>query len=183
MSTNTIIGLVVGALVIGAAVFVFTGTAPSEVGENARKIDAGSMQKNTGSGSLKNLFGMTGSFICTVSSDVASGLASGTVYVSDGKVRGDFTTQANGATVAVHMIQTEGYMYNWSDAYPQGVKIKTDVEGATGEQVPMSDMFDANANINYSCDPSTVDTNMFVPPANIEFMDLGAMMKNIPQLQ
>lgn len=184
MSTHSIIGLVVGALVIVAGVLVLLGKAPQapQTGD-AHTQEAG--QKNTGSGSLKSLFGMTGTFKCTISSDVPSGLASGEIHVSNGKVRGDFTTQVQGATVAAHMIQTDGYMYNWSDAFPQGVKIKVDaVTTANGAPASM-DMFDANANINYSCEPVSADQAMFTPPANITFMDIGALPKipSIPTLQ
>lgn len=180
MSTHAIVGFVIAVVVIGGGIWYYaTSDTPMPQGEQTA-LENGKTG-NKGSGSLSSLFGMTGSYTCTISSGAPGGIARGTVYISDGNVRGDFVTvENNGQEIMVSMIQSGEYMYNWSSAASQGVKMKID----TGTSMSIGNageaQFDTSAAVDYSCEMSSVDANLFVPPSEVQFMDLSAAMQNMP---
>jgi len=111
-------------------------------------------------------------------SDNTSG-SSGKVYVSAGKMRGDFATVVNGEVAASHMYSDGKTMYIWMDGSEMGFKSSIEVTGTpipepTGSQTQTK--MDIDEEVDYNCQPWTADDSMFKLPANIEFKDLSAMM-------
>jgi hypothetical protein len=126
-----------------------------------------------GTGTLAELMMRTGSYRCTVNvaTDGETGAAQtvGTVYIGNGNMRGDFTTNTTGMTIASHMMSTEGYVYTWSDLMPQGVKMKISTEPSSGTQGAV----DASASVDYHCAPWTVEAARFTLPSNVTFTMMG----------
>ena len=124
------IGLAVVAivllLIVGAVAFVqFSKSSnPSTTAQNptmAKEENASddSMTKGT----IQSLLTAGKSVTCTYSAGVDESATNGTIFVSDKKMRGDFTANMpDGKTIDSHMIQNGEYGYFWSSATPAGTK-------------------------------------------------------------
>ena len=122
-----------------------------------------------GSGNIGSLLAMSGSVMCTVTVSAAGTQSSGTIYVSNGKMHGDFTMNIAGKTMHASMINDGAYMYSWSDMIPQGVKIPISAAASTGDT---THGFGNSTPVSYNCSPWTTDASKFVPPSNISFMTI-----------
>jgi hypothetical protein len=98
----------------------------------------------------------------------------GTIYLSGGKMRGDFETTAENAPQKSHMIIDGQTTYIWSEGQTIGYKLVSEET-----QNPVSGGIDINQSYNYSCKPWIVNETVFTPPAEINFMNFGEM-PNIP---
>lgn len=123
--------------------------------------------------SLTSLLATSGSRQCTFESSTPNSTSSGTVYIADGRMRGDFTSSASGATVESHMIVENDTSYVWSSAMPQGVTLPLASMSAQGGA---SESIDPNAQIDYTCDAWNTDEHMFTLPADVTFQDLSSFM-------
>ena len=166
MNWKVIGGVIAAVVVIGIVVFGMGGKTPDT--EEATK------------GSLKNLLAMEGSQKCTISSKTETSESSGEVMVSNGMMRGMFTSTADGQTMTSNMIVKENVSYMWSDAMPQGIKMAFDAAPADEGQPQQG--VDTNLEYDYDCEDWTEDASAFELPADITFTDLAAMMEgaNIP---
>jgi hypothetical protein len=116
------IGLVVAALIAAGLWFSMQSSPAEPVSGTDRNVHLAEPAPSATRGTLESLFGMRGSFTCSVTSDAEAGFARGTVKVKDGNVRGEFvTTTAEGEMTAM-MIKTGDTVYTWSSAMPMGVK-------------------------------------------------------------
>lgn len=189
-----IIGIAAAVVVIGAGAYFLlkpahdsapTGAHPTT--ESTGTTESGSMgtigttptgqtttqpasnEGGTFSGSIHDLAGRSGSWKCVVQSGTIQSISAGTVHVSGGKVRGDFTSNVSGyGAMESHMIADGTYVYTWTSAYPTGFKSKMTAAPQGGTQTS-GQGFDANANYRYDCQPETADPSLFVVPANITF--------------
>jgi len=168
MDTKAAAGLVVAVVVLGGGVWYFASHAPSSDSQSAAAGQVATADTGaTGSGSIAALMARGGDFQCTVNVVAAQTPTAGTIEVSGGKMHGAFAATVNGATVNAYMVNDGAYVYSWSDAAPQGVKVAV-TPAANGAQAQGG--FDPNTNVDYSCSPWTPDPSVFVPPANVTFM-------------
>ena len=169
MNLNAIIGTVVGIAVVGGAAWYLSANpsvAPSE---------APATEEAAGAGTFAELMARTGSWSCTVTSNVEEAPSEGTTYIADGRIRADFVARPvalGGREVVTHMIQTDGYVYTWSDMAAQGMKLA--VSAGTAAAASASAVA-ADARVDYSCAPWAVDESKFTVPAEISFMELPEM--------
>ncbi len=108
-----------------------------------------------------------GSYQCTFS-QISDFNSSGTVYMSGGKMRGEFKTIAEGREVSSSALIRDGYIYTWSSAAPKfGAKMAVKTEG----QVNTSGVYswDTTQVGDYDCDPWTPDEATFVVPTSVTF--------------
>jgi hypothetical protein len=165
------IGVLV-AVVLAGGVWFFTK------GGSDNMMMANSAQESRGS--LKDLMSR-GTSKCTVSNSVENSESSGTVYIADGKMRGDFkiVTKSPASTIESHMISDGEFIYTWSDAMPQGVKLAVSAANMTGQpNAPQQDQVEMyNAALEYDCDSWSADASQFELPAGVTFMDMSAMMQ------
>lgn len=175
MEIKTLIGIVVAIVVVGGGIwYVSTNKAEAPIdGMPATTEDTAE-----GSGTLAELMKRSGSYKCTVEMKPtqANGNteSSGTVYVSAGKMRGDFTTavaELGGKIVESYMISADGYVYTWSNLMPQGMKMQI---SATGETTTQGGM-DASAAVDYHCAPWSVEASRFTVPTNVTFTAVGGV--------
>jgi len=168
---------IIVALLVAAGAFYFLSTQPKQP---TTTTEIEQEQPTTTSAStlmsLKEL--MTGgSQTCTYSTLIdEGGVTTGTVYVSNGKIRSDFSiTGEENTTIDGSMITDGDYMYTWSSAQPQGIKIAVTEEmkdaATTGTSSAQSSI-DLDQKIDYRCQPWVSDASMFVPPANITFSEM-----------
>jgi hypothetical protein len=114
---------------------------------------------------------------CNYTSTVGAASA-GTIYLSGGMFRGDFSLQ--GAAVSeAHMIRKGDDVYVWTGN--QGAKmpvgnILKDNASANASQTGV----DLNQQVKYSCESWTKDDTRFTLPAGVNFLDLAALMQSAP---
>jgi len=168
--------IVIIVLLLGGGAYVMmsrskTAPAPAMMAKPTETATTVSQVKGTLKGLLTSALPQT----CTFTGDNG---ATGSVYVSGGKMRGDFQEMNQGKTFSGHMIIDSGYTYFWSDAMTRGMKmalseVQTTTTPAAGQGV------DVNQSVSYSCKPWVPDASMFALPANVTFttftMPTGAM--------
>lgn len=186
MSTKVIISIVAAIVIVGGGAWYFLShksvKKEVEIGTQQKKDDA------TGTGTFADLVGKAGSWKCTVKTEVEQAPSEGVAYIADGKVRADFTSKVaalQGKTVTSHMITADGYVYTWSDAYPQGMKMKMP-EGQQAPDTNPKGSVPMNAPVEYTCAPWVTDPAVFTPPTSVSFMEMDThtmphvMPKNMP---
>ncbi len=130
--------------------------------------------------SLKGLMGMSGNQTCTFD-DSTSG-SSGSVYISSGKMRGDFSAKKDTTETTSHVLSDGTTMYMWSDNQTKGFKValssmekmQASITGTPGS----TNTVDVNREANYHCSGWNVDASKFTVPATITFTDYSQMMEN-----
>ena len=179
-----IIAAVIVVILILAGAFYVLGKSKKAQTETpaGQAMEAPSSEQ---SGTIKSLLSMGKNVACDVSYDMDQNKTSGKVYVSGGKMSGDFSiTTADGKTMDTHMLQDETYIYSWSSAFVQGTKMK--VEAAASPAVAPSGQpasLNVDQQVQYKCSPWGVDASKFTPPTNVQFMDLSTITKMPGQAQ
>lgn len=164
MNTKNIILIVLGLLIVGGGTyfFMYKGGASSSTPEQV-----------SGPTSLTALMALGVPQKCDFAdTSNAQAQTSGTVYVSGGKSRGDFTSTAGGQTFHAHSIVANDTMYSWVDENGIGVKIAINKD----QPKPASDgkQFDASKMMDYHCSAWIPDPSKFDVPTNIKFMEMTA---------
>jgi len=180
MNTKVIIGVLAGVILVGGGVY-FVNQGNSTSAEGAASSEASTATATTAAPmSLKDLIAQGVSEKCDFSdSDATSGAQTqGTMYVADGKVRGDFTATVQGKAMGTHMISDGTTMYTWIDGMGSGFKMSmTAVAKPTDTAAPQQQHgFDSNKKVDYHCTPGSVDATVFTLPTSITFQDMSAMM-------
>lgn len=164
-----LIAIIVAVVVVGGGVYYFMSSGSGSGTMATSTKDTISVDQATGTGSLKSLLGMSGSQQCTVSHATASSESSGTVYVSGGKLRGDFSAQAAGQTFKAHLVVRDGQAHTWIDGVPTGFTASVDTASASSQNQSVS----VDQDVDYDCQPWSVDQSMFELPTGIEFMKVN----------
>lgn len=164
-------------VVLGAGAWMFMGgAAGNDSGGQAVEEQETRQETAAEAQTLKNLISYQGSQKCTFTSATSNSDSSGTVYVSNGQLRGDFVSLAQGATVESHLIVKGNTSYVWGGGLPGGFKMSFDSMSSAGAS---SGGMDPNAPVNYSCGAWAADQGMFELPGSIQFQDLNAMMNGM----
>lgn len=128
-------------------------------------------------GSLKQLMAVTSSQKCIVSSETENSHSEGTVFIANGKMRGDFAIAAASTTITSHMISDGKTMNGWSDQSAMGFTFSMDQ--TVGATTTTQQAVDVNSNYNYKCEDWREDGSKFELPKNIEFKDFSAMQTQL----
>lgn len=131
-----------------------------------------SQEQSPSPSSLKDLISRGIAQSCTFSNDSTSG----TVYVSSGKVREDFTATTDGKETKSHIIVDGNTSYMWTEGSKTGFKMTFDVNATPSAKTSTSQngSFDASANINYKCGVWIVDSSLFALPTGVQFTSFGS---------
>lgn len=171
---------VIVLLLIGGGIFMMNRSRSASITPQSAQSQQ-SAQNTTAAEqttSLKDLMTASGNQRCTFT-DTETG-NNGTMYIGGGKMRGDFTSQIDNRTTTSHMISEGENAFVWMDDQKSGYKVSMQsMEGLnakTNTNAPQA--VDVNKQMNYRCSPWSADTSMFVPPTNIQFQDMSAMMGN-----
>ena len=164
MNTTTLTWIVAGVLILGGGYWYVSHKGADTAGPSMQKQESADIETSD----ITSIFKKGGSYECTISMNTAQASSKGTVYISGTEVRGDFESAVGGQTVLSSMIQTGGYVYTWTNLYPQGFKFKSEVDAN-----PFSTVGNAGMKMpeggSYKCRPSTVDPAKFVPPTSVKF--------------
>ncbi|MFH1186831.1 MAG: hypothetical protein V1697_01510 [Candidatus Levyibacteriota bacterium] len=170
-------GLIIAAIailaIIGSALYLNLGKKTSNIPAEEKTQTTGEMVKGT----IKSLFGTNKNTICTINDTENQG--SGKLYISNNKVRGDFTLKTEGEMMESHFIQDGEFTYIWSSEMEKGIKMKADLiteDSPEGDNSFQEQAVDLNKEVDYKCSNWAVDNSKFAPPSNIEFSDMTYLM-------
>lgn len=135
--------------------------------------------------SLKELMNLGTNQQCTFNYSGEHGSTEGTSYITNGKVRTDFSgTNPEGATYTGGMIMDTEYIYSWTSEMEQGIKMPVtdsmEEEAQQAQENPdeyRNQYIDPDAEVDYNCTAWSVDNSMFVPPSDVTFLDISQQME------
>ena len=116
-----------------------------------------------------------GSYKCEVHQALSDFENTGTVYLSGGMMRGEFTTIAEGRNMDTTFVYKDGFMHTWSNLMPgMGFKMKADPTLANNDAAA-SGTYSWNATEigDYDCVVWTADASKFEIPTNITVKEPG----------
>lgn len=179
-------GLIIGVTVIFvvlAAFFMIQKSNPAtstQTADSAKK-ESGESLGDFAKGSIASLLSAGKNVTCSMK--YPDGNGSGTVYVSGKKMRGEFTVMAEAPKeYKSSMIQDGDYAYMWSDVDKKGTKFKVSgIPTPSPTTTTKTEAVDINQEVDLKCSAWNVDPSMFVVPADIEFMDMSAMMEKVQE--
>ena len=129
-----------------------------------------SSSKFAGAGPLANIKAFKESLSCAVETTGTYTKRSGIIYVTNGKVRGNFSGLINGVKTATSMIDDGTYLYAWSDGAKTGLKLIAG-SSVSGSAIASRGGIDPAVTLSYACNSWTPDVTVFVPPAAVTFTD------------
>lgn len=193
-----LIAVIVLVLVGGSVALYVTKSSQTEMKNNEQNtqtqqkpITEGSFTPDVtknfrGSGTFRNLLGLGKNVMCTIRYTPANfdGTFNGTVYVSGDKLRADMTTTGTETgELKTSIISDTVTNYIWGTSEQGSMAIKSTVIVDTGNKtVTNPNQFNLDENVDYDCRNWTVDSSKFVPPQDIQFMDMSAMMNTVPKV-
>ena len=119
--------------------------------------------------SLKDLLTLGKTQTCNFSDDMGN---TGAIYVSGGKMRGDFSSKIEDKVLGSHMIVDAETSYVWTDGQKEGFKMSFDKqEVEASAQQANEGSVDVDKKIDFSCKAWVSDSSVFVVPTDITFID------------
>ena len=149
---------------------------PRRIGTGAVSASAGSEKivsapvTVAGVGTLDNLLTYKSDLTCAVTTLGTALPRTGTVYLSDGDLRGDFNITVDGRSLHSSMIDAGGYLYAWMDAGTHGVRLLA-ASSVSGSAIVSYGGVNPVQEISYSCNLWKAGHTQFAPPSSIAFTD------------
>lgn len=165
--------IVAGALIVGGY-FAFSQSNPDPKEEEKVVTDTDSAKTSDKKIAFAEFLKTGGSYKCTVRQYVGDMNVVGQAYISDGLIRGEYNTKAQGMNIDATMIVRDGYTYTWSSIAPgMGFKAKV-VESDGGSKTATAGTYSFNAEQigDYDCDDWDLDESKFVVPTTITFKEI-----------
>jgi predicted DNA binding CopG/RHH family protein len=130
--------------------------------------------------SLEDFLTMTNNQQCTFADAEAE--TSGTIYVANGNLRGDFVSSTDNSQgtdeVEAHVIARGQEVYLWMEGVAEGYKSSLESISDVSADLPINDIVNPDSDIDYECSPWTADESKFELP-NIEFNDLTSLIESV----
>lgn len=169
MSTNlkiTIWVLVFAVLIVAAAIILGQqGKQPKEIG----LTPTAAVPQTTRWKSYREFVSSGSSEVCNFSRIVDGSTISGTVYASNGKIRGDFNVNGSTGTLQQHLIVDALTVYLWTNLDNQGLKFALTESTNAG----LTQNFGADSQYNYTCGDWPANLSVFDIPGNIVFTEIN----------
>jgi len=172
MNYKIILPLVVVVIIAGAFYLMrMDAPLPSADAPTEQSTAPVSASKSASRGTFADLFAKKGNFLCSFSMEKNGASIAGSVRSSAERVRADFDVSfplLKDQKIQTHVIRDNGFAYVWSNASPQGTKVKStndDFQKSLGESLDTQQQFD------YTCEDWKVDPSVFILPSNITFIE------------
>jgi len=144
--------------------------ATANLEESLTEENANDATPNT----LNELLASGEDMTCTFSQTEGGLEQSGTVYVSDMKVRGEFNIEEPTlGSFTVHMLQDKEWNYTWGEPFGENVGTKMKVITTAGA-APRNEGVNLDATMNFDCSSWDAELSMFVVPKTVVFTDISA---------
>lgn len=188
-NSKKIIVVIAGILLLLLLFFVVAGKKPTSNSNNQQanqmqpKNDAIANGNEDFKGNMMDLFKSGKNTKCTYSNKNDEYSIEGTTYIAGNKMRTDAsTTMKDQNTIESHMISDGTWVYSWSSAMPQGIKMKIDTQLAQtnpDNKVTSQESYAKTFQENYDfkCSKWTTDQSKFELPLDVTFTDFSQMAK------
>jgi len=189
------VGKIILAIVFFVAVgfgiwFVVSNTGEEEVSEVATETQAVTEEKQDslfGTGSLASLMNKDDDIECTFKNTDEMGTSEGLFKYSKGLHRVDIKTVTAEGSYAMSIVNNGDRTYMWGDG-PEGKMaivttnetVEVDEEAAEfAESHQDAQAFDMGQGVSYECKKWSVNSSVFNPPSDIEFVDMQTMFEDM----
>lgn len=170
MNKLLVIGSCVGLLVIGGVGFFLVKNNSKTTSNSDYQVESGNSMKGK---SLKDLFSVKDAQECSFSDE---GGNSGAVYISDGKMRGNFTSQVSGqGTIDSHIIVMNNQSYVWMEGQTTGFSVS--LEAMPTPSSEKTQTVDLDQKLDFKCGSWSVNSSFFTLPTNVKFSDMSSLIK------
>jgi hypothetical protein len=185
MNTNIfVVGLIALVLIGGGVWYGVSQNNMQEVnndaGMNEETGDDSAEAGMSGTGSFARLLGLESAVSCEFASTIDGNSSTGVFYTDGRHFRVDATSATSYGTFNSKMINDGEFQYVWGSGADGMTAIKmavTEVEADdSSTNTDNKAMFDIEQDVTYDCQAWSVDNTMFLPPSDIQFMDMSAMM-------
>lgn len=188
MSKNVIIVVVLLLLIVAAAFFFMGRSDDAPATSESESMTADTVAQTTpaeqtgdrGVRSFIELIGLGQAMTCTYSTDALDSPypTNGTMHTDGTRVRVDSVSVVENEEVQFSMIDDGTNTYTWGTNAEGTFAMKmprVDITEQSQNEATQNEQFDYNQDVEYDCTPGGIDSSKFVPPSDIEFMDLEAM--------
>lgn len=195
MKTSYIVAAVGVVVVIGIAVWVtidrgtttvVTPESQTYTDESAKIAPVAESDTLTGQDTFANLFKLGRTLECSFTFKDQGITSEGTGFFDGKQMRVDSMYMGDGrATYMSSMISDGTTVYLWSKTEAGSFAMKMAVlpEGVTSNTAPADQSkggLNPQSKVTYNCKSWKVDGSVFVPPADIKFMNMDDMMNGMP---
>lgn len=184
MGIKAIIIAIVALGVVGGGAYYVTSKNKDD---GQRSSDSQSSEQNDKLASIKGLIEEGRDLQCTFNSTESNGdRISGTVYISNERMRGDFSLETDdNPEYKSNVLQDGTNQYFWEESSKEGVKMKIDNVEPSEEQETAAEQqsIDQDRQYDFDCSDWSVDETMFSPPGDVEFTDFSAQFEQSQQIQ
>ncbi len=123
---------------------------------------------------FKSIFTQSGNYECTYQQVGGSTQGMSTIYISGGKMRGEFRTTSGAASSANLMIYNGGYLYSWVEGTTVGKKTSisslADLPQVIPQDLTSGAIFGTNDNsVGWDCHDWLTNNSLFVIPTYVKF--------------
>lgn len=172
---GALLGVVALGIIAGAVLMNRKNIPPTPNSQNSITLDQ--VNEDSAPKSLRGLMQMASNQMCTFDDQAGN---EGTVYVGNGKMRGDFTSVVLENSTATHMVSDNENIYMWFDEGTEGFKVSlAEIEKFSDFGEDGQKTVDLDQEVNLNCNSWTVDNSKFTLPT-IEFKDFSSMLMPSP---
>lgn len=199
MELQRIVVLCIIVAVLGGGVWYVTGRDSGVESDEMTSVETEQMddvemmdeEDLSGFGSFASLLGLGRDISCEYSyTDDDGNAGSGEGYFSGNLMRVDSVlTDTDGTVYTSHMINDGTTMYTWTETTDGTFAVM--MPAAEFEEDPSDYMYESETEttgevsveqeVEYDCEGWSVDASVFVPPSDVEFTDMAAMMESMMQ--
>lgn len=148
------------------------------------KIDETKNKVENKKTSIKDLLGLGQEQKCEWSSEVEGNKSVGTMLIKGNRFRQSVISKtADQPETSMEVITDGEWTYLWNPkTREQGMKTKVTEEQREDTEKLANGSLDWGKEYNYNCSPASISDAEFVPPTDVEFMDLDALQKQFKNL-
>ncbi len=188
MKKNLLWGVVILVAVVLVVTILDGGSSPisttqstTKEGETNNTVTKSTTKTTTTSApisgmktSLGGIFNEKGSYQCDYESVTPSVRTSNVIYVSDGKMRGEFRTYETGLSKSTLVVYDGAYLYVWTEGMSVGKisqpKTLAELPGIIPEDVSSGKVLGSGLNnVSWSCHPWSKVSSLLVKPSYVTF--------------
>lgn len=123
---------------------------------------------------FKSIFAQTANTQCDYAQTDTNSNGASVIYISGGKMHGEFRADINGAKTASIMIYNGGYLYSWKEGATVGTKASIKSLADLPAVIPTDLTSGAilgtgSENVSWNCHAWNTDPKMFVLPTYVTF--------------
>ncbi len=190
MNQKTIVWGIVAVIIVALGVWYFssmntspaaatqettiaTSTASTTVSTSSATSATSAPVPVAAKSAFKSIFTQSGNHECTYQQVGASTQTTSVIYISGGKMRGEFRTTGT-ITEADLMIYNGGYLYSWKEGATTGtrtsIKSLADLPQVIPQNLTSGAVFGSSADsVSWDCHSWLTDPSVFVLPAYVKF--------------